>query len=705
MRALTPFVLLTLWSPVTCQLSLFPDQLQFGPTGLSAVASDTLRVVNASASSYLIDRIDLPDPSFSAIPIGVTTTSIHIGISDTLLVEVQYSPIEIRDHAGTLFLNVAGAARLEIALSGSGVKSVLVIDEVLADPPAGLDGDSNGDGVRHSTEDEFVEILNISRRPVELSGLTVTDQGTKTNAFRFPAGERLPPGGRAVVFGGGIPTGLPGLVFVDDGRIGKGLSNSGDGVVLWNPATGDTLDVMTYGSEGGRNQSLVREPEGVGVWVRHTDPPGRGRFSPGAARPSMVGVRIEPSEVTLEPGAELKLQPIGIFADQETIGLDGRVTYSVDREGIVEIRGDTLIAIGLGSTELIGTFGFYQASSQITVVSGVVDALIPQPVDTLVLIGQSLRYRAVAITLTETTAVGGITLFIDPDSVAAVFGDSVRTLTAGSASVLVRWQDKEATAVLRSAESGDLDGDGRFTLADVLRVIDLVLNTGRVPSEYERISADLTADGSVDLLDLTAVVVRMLGGPVRSKRSATPLPEMIARWSGDVVEIQSGISAVLIVATNLDHFASDWEGTVSQRTTEDGRSVTLMTGIHRTNRLRMHVDRRRVGTILGFDELGRPHLVRIERAAGGHLVCFPNPFNRSAVLRFRLGTSGHVNVTVFSATGQRVARVHNANLGEGHHELVWDGRDESGRRLASGLYVVTLAAKERRDVAKMVLLQ
>ena len=114
------------------------------------------------------------------------------------------------------------------------------IDEVLADPAPGIEGDANGDGTRHTYEDEFVEILNLG--PVDLSGWRLGDDDTSIPSwFKFPAASLLAPGARALVFGGGAPTGFAAAAFVDDGRLGNGLSNGGD-VLFLIDAAGDTID-------------------------------------------------------------------------------------------------------------------------------------------------------------------------------------------------------------------------------------------------------------------------------------------------------------------------------------------------------------------------------------------------------------------------------------------------------------------------------
>lgn len=79
-----------------------------------------------------------------------------------------------------------------------------VITEVLFDVPGGDAGDANGDGKRHVSGDEFVELYNPHDRAIQLRGYTLTDSNPADKGrvrFVFPALE-LPPGGVVVVFNG-----------------------------------------------------------------------------------------------------------------------------------------------------------------------------------------------------------------------------------------------------------------------------------------------------------------------------------------------------------------------------------------------------------------------------------------------------------------------------------------------------------------------
>jgi subtilisin family serine protease len=70
----------------------------------------------------------------------------------------------------------------------------------------------------------------------------------------------------------------------------------------------------------------------------------------------------------------------------------------------------------------------------------------------------------------------------------------------------------------------------------------------------------------------------------------------------------------------------------------------------------------------------------------------PNPARRSTAVRFRLPVATAVDVTVIDLLGRRVKVFPTKEYRAGEHTVVWDGRDERGRRVASGLYYVRLGA-------------
>src|SRR5207237_7370474 len=94
-----------------------------------------------------------------------------------------------------------------VTFTGDSSRNVLA-HEVLSDAPDGLAGDANHDGVRDSTQDEFVELVNgTSSELINTSGWTIRTRAngtaTESTRFTFAAGTSLPAGEAIVVFGGG----------------------------------------------------------------------------------------------------------------------------------------------------------------------------------------------------------------------------------------------------------------------------------------------------------------------------------------------------------------------------------------------------------------------------------------------------------------------------------------------------------------------
>ncbi|MCL2063150.1 MAG: hypothetical protein FWG98_02095 [Candidatus Cloacimonetes bacterium] len=100
---------------------------------------------------------------------------------------------------------------------------------------------------------------------------------------------------------------------------------------------------------------------------------------------------------------------------------------------------------------------------------------------------------------------------------------------------------------------------------------------------------------------------------------------------------------------------------------------------------------------------------------------FPNPFNPETTISFTVGNafsrsenidnafiqsvSVHVSIDIYNIRGQRVKRLLDGFYERGSHTVVWDGRDDSGRELGSGVYFYRMVAGDVVDTRRMVLLK
>jgi immune inhibitor A len=85
---------------------------------------------------------------------------------------------------------------------------------------------------------------------------------------------------------------------------------------------------------------------------------------------------------------------------------------------------------------------------------------------------------------------------------------------------------------------------------------------------------------------------------------------------------------------------------------------------------------------------------------------YPNPFNPETTIRFHIGPSpAHVRLEVFNILGQQVRVLADRLFDVGTHESKWDGRDDAGRTVGSGVYFYRMSGGVPGEVRKMLLLK
>ena len=72
---------------------------------------------------------------------------------------------------------------------------------------------------------------------------------------------------------------------------------------------------------------------------------------------------------------------------------------------------------------------------------------------------------------------------------------------------------------------------------------------------------------------------------------------------------------------------------------------------------------------------------------------YPNPFNPTTTIRFDLPQAAHVKLLIYNVNGKLVRQLVNAQQPAGAHSLIWDGRDETGKIVSSGMYFFHLEAR------------
>lgn len=84
---------------------------------------------------------------------------------------------------------------------------------------------------------------------------------------------------------------------------------------------------------------------------------------------------------------------------------------------------------------------------------------------------------------------------------------------------------------------------------------------------------------------------------------------------------------------------------------------------------------------------------------------FPNPFNPNTTIRFHNPQTQDVKVNIYNLRGQKVCELQRGSLASGMQSLQWQGRDDKGRPVASGIYFAKIESKKSSQSIKMILMK
>ncbi len=233
----------------------------------------------------------------------------------------------------------------------------------------------------------------------------------------------------------------------------------------------------------------------------------------------------------------------------------------------------------------------------------------------------------------------------------------------------------------------DMNGDGRFTVADLVALATLIVREGTIL---------IPGDGKVETAEITVRVERTAPGAQRL-RIGVDLPYAIRSGFVEVV-IPEGVESVDGVKIASDGGES-WFALTGDRlrilTAGPGAKLSFTAVLHGNDPLRYL----KIPSISCADEEGVLHrivsrtgdTVPVGPAAAALLLPNrPNPFNPETTVRFFTPLGGRVRLVIYDLSGRLVAVLHDGALAAGWHEMPWDGTTVTGDAASSGIYFARL---------------
>ncbi|NOX88610.1 MAG: T9SS type A sorting domain-containing protein [Calditrichaeota bacterium] len=84
---------------------------------------------------------------------------------------------------------------------------------------------------------------------------------------------------------------------------------------------------------------------------------------------------------------------------------------------------------------------------------------------------------------------------------------------------------------------------------------------------------------------------------------------------------------------------------------------------------------------------------------------YPNPFNPTTVIEYTVPKAGKVNIAVYDVLGRKVRTLVNQNLMPGTYNVVWDGTDDAGERVTTGVYFYQMHTQNAVITKKMTFIK
>ena len=84
---------------------------------------------------------------------------------------------------------------------------------------------------------------------------------------------------------------------------------------------------------------------------------------------------------------------------------------------------------------------------------------------------------------------------------------------------------------------------------------------------------------------------------------------------------------------------------------------------------------------------------------------YPNPFNPSTTIKYFIKENSKVSLNIYNIKGQKVKQLINDQLASGEHSVVWNGTDDNGKSVSSGIYFYKFKAGSYSHTKKMILMK
>ena len=87
------------------------------------------------------------------------------------------------------------------------------------------------------------------------------------------------------------------------------------------------------------------------------------------------------------------------------------------------------------------------------------------------------------------------------------------------------------------------------------------------------------------------------------------------------------------------------------------------------------------------------------------LSCYPNPFNPNVTIQYNLESKSEVMISIYNLLGRKIITLENSEKEPGENNVIWNGVDDNGNLVSSGVYFVKMQYENNHLIKKITLMK
>ena len=294
-------------------------------------------------------------------------------------------------------------------------------------------------------------------------------------------------------------------------------------------------------------------------------------------------------------------------------------------------------------------------------------------------------------------------------------------------------------------KSGDVDFDNDVDITDILAVVDFILEED-IPTDDQIRNVDVNMDEVINIADVVMMVDIIFGGtarrsdfdsneiayldlgtdyensqlkldieydgPVRGLQFEISYdPKIVILGAPTLTTIQENVvlSYSLKEPGKLRVIAAAIEGGNIERLDETILNISMNFKGSERDICQVTMDEISLAGATGglVNYVARTSQTEVNLIPGSFALHqnYPNPFNPRTEIRFDLPKEGNVELAIYNLMGQKIRNLTSGSMAPGYHSIVWNGTNDIGSQVASGMYFYSLSSEAFHSTKKMLYLK